>query len=220
MKQRPPTDKPLCPHCLRSGCPWLSDWCAGVGTPDKEVCPLHDAPTPPLTRHRLLERLNVPEDPTPDLLAYMDDRLDKLVRYPGGWGDPFAVENQYLMVVEFRWFVETGLRWVQPTRLWSQLLHDHEYLSNVPLAHQEGLREDQDRAFEELVKLLPLLRGYVPRECSDCDGVGYQEWLTGCPACGTTPPCDEPERGECPGPDSEARCKSCRSKGYNFEVRE
>jgi hypothetical protein len=110
------------------------------------------------------------EATTEEMLAYLADRLDKIAEHPGGWGDPFAVECQYFMLIEFQWFLETGLRGVSPTRLWSGILHEHGYLSNVPLAHQEGLRDDQDKAFEELVRLLPLLRGYVPQECPDCHG--------------------------------------------------
>jgi len=47
------------------------------------------------------------------------------------------------------------------------------------------------------------------KKCPDCDGEGFPVWLTGCPECGASPPCDPPT--ECPGPDEV--CGTCKGSG-------
>lgn len=62
-------------------------------------------------------------------------------------------------------------------------------------------------SFEEMVKLL--LEDDGMKECPTCRGRGYQEWQTGCPECGKSPPCESEE--ECPGPDE--MCRTCKGLG-------
>ena len=113
----------------------------------------------------------IPNERAVDVIAYLDDWLDKLVRYPQGWGDPFSVENQYMSGVKHRWYIESGGHHLQPTRAWTRIIHDAGYLSNIPLAFQ--VKDDEEKLWEELVRLLPLMSAYGPGKCSKCDGLGF-----------------------------------------------
>ncbi|MDB4278022.1 hypothetical protein N9917_00170 [Deltaproteobacteria bacterium] len=151
-----------------------------------------------------------------EITEFLEQRLDAIVKQPPMWGDPFAVENGYLHCIEFLWVVECGKLDHGATRAWTSIIHEAGYLSNVPLAHQEGLRDNEDKAFAALTELLPKLREYGPVDCPKCDGLGYQEWLTGCDKCGQTPPCESED--ECPGPDE--TCGKCRGTGRFVGKRE
>ena len=61
-------NRPLCPHCYRDACPWLTAYHGWLvhfrgPNPTADHCPLADTPLPPLVVKRLRNRLASSETP-------------------------------------------------------------------------------------------------------------------------------------------------------------
>jgi len=143
------------------------------------------------------------------ILDHITTLRHNMLKRPEMFGPLIAVELQYLMLVQIDGVVcgdppmDTDKTY--PNKSWSRILHEHGYLSNMTLADQVKDEAD-DVAYDILVTLL---RELTP--CPQCDGAGYEEWLTGCPACGASPPCPVPNEDDCTGP--EEPCPACKGSG-------